>query len=65
MKLIIVILNIVLPPIAVYIKYGANKKLLINIILTCLGWIPGVIHAFIINDEYVRLFRMKDDDNLR
>ncbi len=57
MKLIIVILNFILPPVAVYIKYGAKKEFLINFLLTCLGWIPGVIHAFIINDEYIRLFR--------
>ncbi|ADF53674.1 membrane protein, UPF0057 [Zunongwangia profunda SM-A87] len=52
-----VILNVILPPVAVYIKYGAKKEFLVNLLLTFLGWIPGVIHAFIINDEYVKLFR--------
>ncbi|HCV81298.1 MULTISPECIES: YqaE/Pmp3 family membrane protein [Zunongwangia] len=57
MKLTMVILNVILPPVAVYIKYGAKKEFLVNLLLTFLGWIPGVIHAFIINDEYVKLFR--------
>ncbi|MAG88421.1 YqaE/Pmp3 family membrane protein [Zunongwangia profunda] len=57
MRLTIVILNVILPPIAVYIRYGAKKEFLMNLLLTCLGWIPGVIHAFIINDKYVQLFR--------
>ncbi|WBL24232.1 YqaE/Pmp3 family membrane protein [Zunongwangia sp. HGR-M22] len=57
MKLSIVILNLILPPVAVYIKYGAKKFFLVNLLLTCLGWIPGVIHAFIINDKYIKLFR--------
>ena len=57
MKLTMVILNVILPPVAVYIKYGAKKEFLVNLLLTFLGWIPGVIHAFIITDEYVKLFR--------
>ncbi|MDT0690085.1 YqaE/Pmp3 family membrane protein [Salegentibacter sp. F188] len=44
-----IILNILLPPVAVYMKHGFGSALLINIILTIIGWIPGVIHAFIVN----------------
>ncbi|NNC84219.1 MAG: YqaE/Pmp3 family membrane protein [Flavobacteriales bacterium] len=40
-----VILAIILPPLAVALEHGAGKKLAVNIILTLLGWIPGVIHA--------------------
>ncbi|CAG8498159.1 hypothetical protein C2G38_2008969 [Gigaspora rosea] len=40
-----VILAILLPPVAVFLKRGCSTDLLINILLTLLGWIPGVIHA--------------------
>ncbi|MDT0685781.1 YqaE/Pmp3 family membrane protein [Autumnicola psychrophila] len=44
-----IILNILLPPVAVYMKHGVGSTLLISIILTIIGWIPGVIHAFLVN----------------
>jgi uncharacterized membrane protein YqaE (UPF0057 family) len=40
-----IILAIVLPPIPVALRYGMSNKLIINILLTMIGWIPGVIHA--------------------
>jgi uncharacterized membrane protein YqaE (UPF0057 family) len=47
--MLIIILNILLPPLAVYLTHGAGQDLLINILLTIIGWLPGVIHAFIVN----------------
>ncbi|WP_083961651.1 YqaE/Pmp3 family membrane protein [Salinimicrobium terrae] len=44
-----IILNILLPPVAVYLNHGVGTTLLISIILTLIGWLPGVIHAFIVN----------------
>ena len=44
-KIIAIIVSIFLPPIAVFLKTGAGKDLIINIILCLLGFIPGVIHA--------------------
>lgn len=44
-KLLLIILAIIVPPVAVYLKSGANKQLVINIILWILGVIPGVVHA--------------------
>ncbi|MGV6844821.1 MAG: YqaE/Pmp3 family membrane protein [Lutibacter sp.] len=44
-----VLLCIVFPPLAVIDK-GCGS-LLIVFILTCLGWIPGVIAALIINNN--------------
>lgn len=44
-----IILNILLPPLAVYLNHGVGTTLLISIILTIIGWLPGVIHAFIVN----------------
>lgn len=37
-----------LPPVAVFMQQGCGCQLLINILLTLLGWIPGSIHALCI-----------------
>jgi len=39
-------LAIFLPPLAVFLKRGCNADFLINILLSILGWIPGVIRRF-------------------
>jgi uncharacterized membrane protein YqaE (UPF0057 family) len=44
-----IILSVLLPPIAVLINKGLGKYLLINVILCLLGYIPGIIHALIVN----------------
>ena len=40
-------LCIFLPPVAALIS-GGLMSFLLNILLTCLGWIPGMIHAFMV-----------------
>lgn len=45
MKLIRFALGILLPPVGVLLTYGVGTTLLINILLTILGWVPGSIHA--------------------
>lgn len=46
--LLLVILALLLPPLAVYLKYGeAGKPFIVNIILTLLCGLPGVIHALV------------------
>lgn len=49
MSLLTIILNILLPPLAVFLQHGVGTALLISILLTLVGWLPGVIHAFIVN----------------
>ena len=44
-KLVLIILALLLPPIAVFLKNGAGKDLLINIVLCLFFYIPGIIHA--------------------
>ena len=44
-KILLVILAIVLPPLAVYLKTNSAKDTVINIILCLIFWLPGVIHA--------------------
>ena len=45
MDVIRVILAIILPPLGVFLEVGLGKHFWINILLTILGWVPGVIHA--------------------
>lgn len=51
MSVLIIILNILLPPLAVAMTHGIGKDFLINLILTLIGWLPGVIHAFYVNSR--------------
>ena len=44
-KIVLIILAILLPPVAVFLNNGAGKDLVINIILTLLGILPGILHA--------------------
>lgn len=41
----LLLVAILIPPLAVFLKRGFGKDLLINIILTILLFVPGVIHA--------------------
>jgi uncharacterized membrane protein YqaE (UPF0057 family) len=43
-----ILLAIILPPIGVFLERGCGADFLINILLTCLGYIPGIIHALYI-----------------
>jgi uncharacterized membrane protein YqaE (UPF0057 family) len=44
-KIVALIVSILLPPLAVYLKKGAGSDLVINIVLCLLMWLPGVLHA--------------------
>ncbi|KAI8361057.1 cation transport-related protein [Mortierella sp. GBAus27b] len=46
------IFAVILPPIGVLMERGCGCDLLINIGLTILGYIPGIIHAFYIILKY-------------
>ncbi len=40
-----IILSVIIPPLGVFLQVGLGKHFWINIILTLLGYIPGLIHA--------------------
>jgi uncharacterized membrane protein YqaE (UPF0057 family) len=44
-KVLLIILALLLPPVAVFLKNGAGKDLLINVVLCLFFYIPGIIHA--------------------
>ncbi|MBF0111139.1 MAG: YqaE/Pmp3 family membrane protein [Desulfamplus sp.] len=45
MELMKIILAVLLPPLGVFIEVGISKQFWINIVLTLLGYLPGVVHA--------------------
>ncbi|MCA9439291.1 MAG: YqaE/Pmp3 family membrane protein [Candidatus Omnitrophica bacterium] len=43
--LIRILFSILLPPLGVFLQVGLGLQFWINIVLTILGYFPGVIHA--------------------
>lgn len=43
--LIKIIIAVLLPPLGVLLEVGLTKHFWINVVLTLLGFIPGVVHA--------------------
>ena len=44
-KIVLILLSIFLPPLAVFLKSGVGKDLVINIVLCLFFYLPGIIHA--------------------
>lgn len=47
-NIIYAIIALFIPPLAVGLKTGIGFSLILNIILTLLGFLPGVIHAIFV-----------------
>ncbi len=45
MELIKIIFAIVLPPVGVFLQVGIGMHFWLNILLTILGYLPGIVHA--------------------
>lgn len=45
MDLVRILAAIFIPPLGVFLQVGLGKDFWINILLTLLGYIPGIIHA--------------------
>ena len=43
------LLAILLPPVSVYARTGMGRAFWLNLLLTLLGYVPGVVHALRIN----------------
>jgi uncharacterized membrane protein YqaE (UPF0057 family) len=52
MDLLRIILAIILPPVGVFLQVGFGLQFWINIVLTLLGYIPGIIHAVWVIAKY-------------
>lgn len=40
-----ILISFLLPPLGVFLQVGIGKHFWINLILTLLGYIPGLVHA--------------------
>lgn len=45
MDIVRLIASVLLPPLGVFLQVGIGAQFWINILLTLLGYIPGIIHA--------------------
>jgi uncharacterized membrane protein YqaE (UPF0057 family) len=48
MDLLRIIAAIILPPLGVFLQVGIGPQFWLNILLTLLGYVPGIIHALYI-----------------
>ena len=48
MDIVRILLAFLLPPLGVFLQVGLGVQFWINILLTLLGWFPGIIHALYI-----------------
>ena len=55
--LFIVLFSILVPPLAVFIRFGIGTDFFVNVLLTVAGYIPGHLHNFFVQ-------RMRDNSNL-
>jgi uncharacterized membrane protein YqaE (UPF0057 family) len=40
-----IVLTIILPPLGVFLQVGLTKHFWLNVLLTILGYVPGLVHA--------------------
>jgi uncharacterized membrane protein YqaE (UPF0057 family) len=45
MDILRILVAILLPPLGVFLQVGIGPQFWINILLTILGYIPGIVHA--------------------
>ena len=52
MDLLRIVIAILLPPLGVFLQVGIGALFWINIVLTILGYIPGIVHAIWVIVKY-------------
>lgn len=52
MDLIRILIAILVPPLGVFLQVGLGKQFWINLLLTLLGYFPGIIHAVWVIAKY-------------
>ena len=52
MDVLRIILAIILPPLGVFLQVGLRGPFWINVLLTILGYVPGIIHAVYVVLKY-------------
>ena len=49
LEVLILIATVLVPPLGVALKHGLDKDFWINLILTLIVYVPGLIHAIYVN----------------
>ncbi len=52
MDIVRILLAILLPPLGVFLQVGFGGQFWLNVLLTILGYIPGIIHALYVIIKY-------------
>ena len=52
MDLLRIVIAILLPPLGVFLQVGIGVQFWINVVLTILGYIPGIVHAIWVIVKY-------------
>jgi uncharacterized membrane protein YqaE (UPF0057 family) len=52
MDLLRIVIAILLPPLGVFLQVGIGKQFWINVLLTILGYVPGIVHAVWVIAKY-------------
>lgn len=55
-----ILVAVLLPPLGIFLEVGIGKHFWINIVLTILGYIPGLIHAVYIIGSRSRIVILKE-----
>lgn len=45
MDFIRIVLSVIIPPLGVFLQVGIGGQFWLNILLTLLGYVPGLVHA--------------------
>jgi uncharacterized membrane protein YqaE (UPF0057 family) len=48
MKIGEIIAALLLPPLAVFLEEGLSRNFWIDVVLTCLAFLPGIVFAFLV-----------------
>jgi uncharacterized membrane protein YqaE (UPF0057 family) len=52
--LVRIVLSVLLPPLGVFLQVGLRRQFWLNVLLTLLGYFPGLIHAIWVIAKYPR-----------
>ncbi len=43
--IVLIVLSVLLPPLGVLLSRGLGTQFVLNVLLTVLGYVPGIVHA--------------------
>lgn len=61
MSILRIVIAILLPPLGVFLTVGLGSAFWINILLTLLGYIPGIIHAVWVIAKHQEAYKVSED----